>query len=171
MGVFTLPLVVTLISNFLINLNRNRKVYALNKLIIIGLTFILLLRLTSVYTISKDHVYSSQKSYISRGCPDFLSFKPSPYLITDKIVPEISLGLCGKELNLLTDSFPVSILSSPKEHEVIRIERVSSGDWNWAIVGKLTVTQEFKTPCDLRCLRNKPGFTEYLNVNYVNLSK
>ena len=171
MGVFTLPLVVTLISNFLINLNRNRKVFVLNNLVIIGLTFILLLRLTSVYTISKDHVYSSQKSYISRGCPDFLSFKPSPYLITDKIVPEISLGLCGKELNLLTDSFPVSILSSPKEHEVIRIERVSSGDWNWAIVGKLTVTQEFKTPCDLRCLRSKPGFTEYLNVNYANLSK
>lgn len=171
MGVFTLPLVVTLISNLLINCIRNRKFFALNKVIIVSLIFILLFRLTSVYDISKDHIYSSQKSYISRSCPDFLNLEPPPYLITDKIVPEISLGLCGKELNLLTDSFPVSILNSPKKREVIRIERKNLSDWEWAIVGNLIVKQEFKTPCDLQCLRENPGFTEYTNVAYTSLSK
>ena len=108
-------------------------------------------------------------SYVSKKCPNFLYTQPEPFIITKQIVPELSLSVCAQSLNLLTDSFPVNISTNQTPKNVIRIEQKSNGEWLWANVGTLVVRKEFKTPCNLDCLRNIEGFIENTDVKYMSL--
>lgn len=165
LGIFTLPLIVTVVSSSIIaQFKRNKpktgRIFNVKNFSISILIFVTFFRLINIYTTSDQHIKNSQLSYIAKKCPSFLETKPEPFLITKQIVPELSLAVCGKSVNLLTDSFPVNIETSQIPKDVILIEQNLKGEWFWANVGNLVVKQKFKTPCNLNCLREVSDFNE-----------
>jgi hypothetical protein len=174
LGTFTLPLIVTIVSSLIILQIKKRnakadRFFSFSNVLLIILICFTVLRLGDVYNTSASHIKNSQISYVSKKCPNFLYTQPEPFIITKQIVPELSLSVCAQSLNLLTDSFPVIISTNQTPKNVIRIEQKSSGEWLWANVGTLVVRKEFKTPCNLECLRSIEGFTENTDVKYMSL--
>ena len=174
LGTFTLPLIVTIVSSLIILQIKKRnakaeRFFSFSNLLLIILICFTALRLGDIYNTSASHIKNSQLSYVSKNCPNFLYTQPEPFIITKQIVPELSLSVCAQSLNLLTDSFPVNISTNQTPKNVIRIEQKSNGEWLWANVGTLVVRKEFKTPCNLDCLRNIEGFIENTDVKYMSL--
>jgi len=174
LGTFTLPLIVTIVSSlFILQIKKHNakaeRFFSFSNLLISFLICLTALRLGDIYNTSGSHIKNSQLSYVSKKCPNFLYTQPEPFIITKQIVPELSLSACAQSLNLLTDSFPVNIKTNQTPKNVIRIEQKPSGEWLWANVGTLVVRKEFKTPCNLDCLRNIEGFTEITDAKYSSL--
>jgi hypothetical protein len=174
LGTFTLPLIVTIVSSLLIlqikkHNAKTERFFSFSNLLISFLICLTALRLGDIYNTSESHIKNSQLSYVSKKCPNFLYTQPEPFIITKKIVPELSLSACAQSLNLLTDSFPVNIKTNQTPKNVIRIDQKPNGEWLWANVGTVVVRKEFKTPCNLDCLRNVEGFTEITDAKYLSL--
>jgi hypothetical protein len=143
----------------------------LQNYLIVILVISTIFRTENIYRISKDHINKSQASFVSASCPEFLYGNPAPFLVTDKIVPELSLALCGRELNLLTDSFPVKIDKNSGTREVIQITKNINGVWVWAKLGELTVVESFTTPCNISCLKQQSGFKPYNDTFFETFAK
>ena len=65
--------------------------------------------------------------------------------------------MCGSDLRLMSDSFPVTHRADFNVHDLLRIERNETGDWSIKRIGKFTLDVDIQTPCDLTCLSDALG--------------
>ncbi len=99
----------------------------------------------------------SDSARISDSCAPNFPLGKRVYVSTETIVPELIASVCGSDLRLMSDSFPVTHRADFNVHDLLRIERNETGDWLIKRIGKFTLDVDIQTPCDLTCLSDALG--------------
>ena len=153
MVIFVIPILIPIIF-FIFKYSLGKSFNSLFGTLIVVLFFVTIYNLGSTGT---DLANSSKSSFITKNCPAFLTEKN--YYVSDSIIPSLTYTVCGESMEFLSDSFPSKHFNPNETKNLIYFKyNRDSKNWDTINLGKLTLTTEITSPCDISCVMSQPGF-------------